>query len=71
MPTRLTVRLVDEVARTLMNVSRRTRRSRFARAAVRAVKEGKLLYREAYDLTGLYGDTFDKFAARLEQAGRR
>ena len=44
---------------------------RFARAALRAVKEGRLLYREAYDLTGLHGDTFDKFAAGLDQAGRR
>lgn len=44
---------------------------RFARAALRAVKEGRLLYREAYELMGLYGATFDKFAAGLDQPGRR
>lgn len=44
---------------------------RFARAVVRAVKEGRLLYREAYDLTGLHGQTFDKFASGLDRPGRR
>ncbi len=44
---------------------------RFARAALRAVREGRLLYREAYELMGLYGQTFDKFAAGLDQPGRR
>jgi Zn-dependent peptidase ImmA (M78 family) len=38
---------------------------RFAGAVVRAVKEGKLLYSEAYRLTGLYGKTFDSYAAHL------
>lgn len=41
---------------------------RFARAVVRAVKEGRLLYREAYDLTGLHGRTFDRFASGLDTA---
>jgi Zn-dependent peptidase ImmA (M78 family) len=39
---------------------------RFAQAVVRAVKEGKLLYSEAYRLTGLYGKAFDRYAADLE-----
>jgi len=43
---------------------------RFARAVVRAVKEGRLLYREAYDLTGLHGRTFDRFASGLDTPGR-
>ena len=34
----------------------------FGAAVVRAVYEGRLLYREAYMLTGLKGETFDKFA---------
>jgi Zn-dependent peptidase ImmA (M78 family)/transcriptional regulator with XRE-family HTH domain len=38
---------------------------RFGAAVVRAAKEGRLLYREAYRLTGLSGPTFDKFAERL------
>jgi hypothetical protein len=38
---------------------------RFGRTVVRAVKEGRLLYREAYRLTGLYGETFEKFTSRL------
>ena len=38
---------------------------RFASAVVRAVREGKLLYSEAYHLTGLYGKTFDNYAASL------
>lgn len=56
----------DFYATQMLRVGRR-----FGRAALRAVKEGRLLYREAYDLTGLYGDTFDKFAAGLDQPGRR
>lgn len=32
----------------------------FGAAVVRAVKEGRLLYRDAYSLTGLRGETFDK-----------
>jgi len=42
---------------------------RFARAVIQAAREGKLLYREAYELTGLYGKTFEAFASRLEKAG--
>ncbi|AZF90255.1 MAG: ImmA/IrrE family metallo-endopeptidase [Phage 5P_2] len=35
---------------------------RFGEAVVRATKEGRLLYDEAYRLTGLYGKTFERFA---------
>lgn len=42
---------------------------RFAQAAVRAVREGRLLYREAYQLTGLYGKTFEHYAESLRSAG--
>lgn len=38
---------------------------RFGEAIVRAAKEGKLLYYEAYKLTGLRGKTFDQFASTL------
>jgi Zn-dependent peptidase ImmA (M78 family) len=38
---------------------------RFANAVVRAVKEGRLLYRDAYRLTGLHGKTFDRYAEFL------
>lgn len=38
---------------------------RFAEAVVRAAKEGKLLYREAYQLTGLYGRTFERYTDLL------
>ena len=38
---------------------------RFAHTVMRAAKEGKLLYSEAYQLTGLYGKTFDRYAASL------
>lgn len=38
---------------------------RFAEAVVRAVREDRLLYRDAYLLTGLYGDTFDQLPQRL------
>jgi len=41
----------------------------FASAVVRAAKEGKLLYSEAYRLTGLYGKTFDSYAASLGIGG--
>jgi Zn-dependent peptidase ImmA (M78 family) len=40
---------------------------RFAHAVVRAVREGRLLYREAYQLTDLRGNTFTKYADRLRQ----
>lgn len=38
---------------------------RFGAAVVRAAKEGRLLYRDAYRLTGIHGATFDKYAAQL------
>ncbi len=38
---------------------------RFAEAVVRATKEGKLLYREAYQLTGLYGNSFERYAEAI------
>jgi Zn-dependent peptidase ImmA (M78 family) len=38
---------------------------RFGSAVVRAAKEGKLLFRDAYRLTGLHGATFDKYAMNL------
>jgi Zn-dependent peptidase ImmA (M78 family) len=38
---------------------------RFARAVALAAKEGRLLYREAYSLTGLQGATFNKYAKAL------
>ena len=38
---------------------------RFAHAVIRAAKEGRLLYRDAYRLTGLHGETFDKYAEAL------
>ena len=38
---------------------------RFGAAVVRAVSEGRLLYREAYGLTGLKGKTFDEFARQV------
>jgi len=42
---------------------------RFASAVVRAAREGKLLYSEAYRLTGLYGRTFEHYAASLGLGG--
>jgi Zn-dependent peptidase ImmA (M78 family)/transcriptional regulator with XRE-family HTH domain len=38
---------------------------RFGETVVRAAREGKLLYRDAYRLTGLYGNTFEQFAKSL------
>lgn len=38
---------------------------RFAEAVVCAVREGRLLYKEAYELTGLYGKTFEQYAKSL------
>lgn len=38
---------------------------RFGRAVVTAALEGKMLYREAYNLTGLNRGTFDKYAAHV------
>lgn len=40
---------------------------RFAFAVVRAVREGRLLYREAYSLTDLKGETFNRYASLLLQ----
>ena len=37
---------------------------RFEEAVVRAVREDRLLYREAYALTGLKGETFEQLVAR-------
>lgn len=42
---------------------------RFASAVVRAAKEGKILYSEAYRLTGLYGKTFDRYVTSLGIVG--
>lgn len=39
---------------------------RFGLAVVRAVKEDRLLYRDAYSLTGLRGKTFDTFVRQME-----
>ena len=38
---------------------------RFGGAVIRAARSGKLLYKDAYRLTGLYGKTFDQFALEL------
>lgn len=38
---------------------------RFAEIVIRATVEGKLLYRDAYQLTGLFGDTFQKYATSI------
>jgi Zn-dependent peptidase ImmA (M78 family) len=42
---------------------------RFASAVARATLEGKLLYSEAYNLTGLYGKTFDRYVDSLKIGG--
>jgi Zn-dependent peptidase ImmA (M78 family) len=42
---------------------------RFASAVARAALEGRLLYSEAYHLTGLHGKTFDRYMASLEIGG--
>jgi len=44
---------------------------RFAVAVVHAAQEGRLPYREAYALTGLRGQTFEKYAAEIRGARRR
>ena len=41
-------------------------RPRFGGAVVRAVREDRLLYREAYSLTGLRGDTFERIPEKME-----
>jgi len=38
---------------------------RFGSAVVRAARAGKLLYQDAYRLTGLHGRTFDEYAVKL------
>ena len=43
---------------------------RFGVEVVHAVQEGRLTYREAYALTGLWGHTFANYVAEL-QGGRR
>ena len=40
--------------------------TRFGTAIFRAVKEGRLLYREAYNLTGLKGGTFENMPGKME-----
>ncbi|MEI6315653.1 MAG: ImmA/IrrE family metallo-endopeptidase [Syntrophus sp. (in: bacteria)] len=37
----------------------------FAMAVISATREGRLLYRDAYKLTGLYGVTFERYAKTL------
>ena len=37
----------------------------FAQTVIRAAKEGKLLYRDAYNLTGIYGKTFDEYTKKI------
>ena len=44
---------------------------RFGGAVVRATQEGRLLYRDAYVLTDLRGETFARYAARLEATDTR
>jgi Zn-dependent peptidase ImmA (M78 family) len=40
---------------------------RFAYAVVRAAREGRLLFRDAYELTDLKGETFSRYSERLIQ----
>jgi Zn-dependent peptidase ImmA (M78 family) len=40
---------------------------RFALAVIRATQEGRLLYRQAYQLTDLKGTTFDRYASHLRR----
>ncbi|HEY3368724.1 MAG TPA: ImmA/IrrE family metallo-endopeptidase [Symbiobacteriaceae bacterium] len=42
---------------------------RFAETVITATREGRLLFRDAYHLTGLYGKTFTQFAQKLVQGG--
>mgnify|MGYP005811722193 CR=1 FL=1 len=44
---------------------------RFAQAVIRAASEGKLLFSEAYRLTGLHGAAFSRYAALLKAEGTR
>jgi Zn-dependent peptidase ImmA (M78 family) len=43
---------------------------RFGSAVIRAAREGKLLYSEAFRLTGLYGRTFERYASSVAGGGR-
>jgi Zn-dependent peptidase ImmA (M78 family) len=43
----------------------------FAAAVGRAVKSGRLLYRDAFELTGLRGATFDRYVTSVETAAQR
>ena len=38
---------------------------RFAHAVIQATKEGRLLYRDAYRLTGLHEKTFNEYSIKL------
>lgn len=40
--------------------------NRFTRNVITAIKEGKLLYREAYSLTGLRHESFDTYAQKFD-----
>ncbi len=59
-------RRADFYATQNMRVSRL-----FAHTIIRAAREGRVLYSEAYRLTGLYGKTFDGYAASLGMGGTR
>jgi hypothetical protein len=37
----------------------------FALQVMRAAKEGRIGFKDAYDLTGLHGGTFQEYASRL------
>lgn len=54
----------DFYANQNLRVSRR-----FAATVIRAAKEGKLLYSDAYQMTGLYGKTFDRYVESFEFGG--
>jgi len=43
---------------------------RFGEAVIAAAQEGRLSYSHAYDLTRLYGQSFDKYARLLKRGGR-
>jgi len=38
---------------------------RFSYSVICAAREGKLLYRDAYRLIGMYGNTFDRYANHI------
>ena len=44
---------------------------RFGRAVIAAAEAGRVSYQQAFDLTRLYGSTFDRYAAFLNQQERR